>query len=84
MRLLTNERYKHIRREFHSVAWVIPQVWDLGVGGGGGVAPPLDLGEGPKGQISFKWGRVVVSPYRKFTKGSVHTWVFMILCIMIV
>ena len=22
---------KHIRRDFHSVAWVMPQVWDLGV-----------------------------------------------------
>ena len=30
---------KHIRRDFHSVAWVMPQGWDLGV--------PLGLG-GPK------------------------------------
>ena len=22
---------KHIRRDFHSVAWVMPQGWDLGV-----------------------------------------------------
>ena len=30
---------KHIRRDFHSAAWVKPQVWDLGVpwGVGGGV-----------------------------------------------
>ena len=29
---------KHIRRDFHSVAWVMPQGSDLGVpwGGGGG------------------------------------------------
>ena len=26
---------KHIRRDFHSVAWVMPQVWDLGVPWGG-------------------------------------------------
>ena len=26
---------KHIRRDFHSVAWVMPQGWDLGVLGGG-------------------------------------------------
>ena len=41
MRLLTHERYKHIRRDFHLVAWVMPQGSDLGVpwgvwGGGGG------------------------------------------------
>ena len=30
---------KHIRRDFHSVAWVMPQGWDLGV--------PWGLG-GPK------------------------------------
>ena len=30
---------KHIRRDFHSVAWVMPQGMDLGVpGGGGGVS----------------------------------------------
>ena len=31
---------KHIRRDFHSTAWAMPQGWDLGVlwgGGGGGV-----------------------------------------------
>ena len=32
---------KHIRRDFHLAAWVMPQGWDLGVpwggGGGGGV-----------------------------------------------
>ena len=27
---------KHIRRDFHSVAWVMPQRLDLGVQGGGG------------------------------------------------
>ena len=31
---------KHIRQDFHSVSWVMPQGWDLrgykGVGGGGG------------------------------------------------
>ena len=31
MCLLANERYKHIRRDFHSVAWVMPQGSDLGV-----------------------------------------------------
>ena len=32
--LLTNDRYKHIRRDFHSVAWVMPQGLDLeGTGG---------------------------------------------------
>ena len=25
---------KHIRRDFHSVAWVMPQWWDLGYRGG--------------------------------------------------
>ena len=37
--LLTNKIYKkNIRQEFHSIAWVMPQEWDLGVswGGGGG------------------------------------------------
>ena len=29
--VLTNERYKHIRCDFHSVAGVMPQGWDLGV-----------------------------------------------------
>ena len=28
--VLTNERYKHIRQDFHSVAWVMPQGWDFG------------------------------------------------------
>ena len=28
---------KHIRRDFHSVAWVMPQGWDLGYRGGWGV-----------------------------------------------
>ena len=28
---------KHIRRDFHSVAWVMPQGWDLGYRGGLGV-----------------------------------------------
>ena len=28
--VLTNESFKHIRRDFHSVAWV-PQGWDFGV-----------------------------------------------------
>ena len=55
-----------------------------GVGLGSRGLPPLGLVEGLKGQISLKGGEVVVSPYRKFTKGSVHTWIFMILCIMIV
>ena len=27
----------HIRWDFHLVAWVMPQGWDLGVPGGGGV-----------------------------------------------
>ena len=27
---------------------------------------------------------VGVSPYRKFTKGSAHTWIFIMLCILIV
>ena len=27
---------KHIRRDFHSIAWVMPQEWDLGVPGGVG------------------------------------------------
>ena len=27
---------KHIRRDFHSVAWVMAHGWDLGGGGGGG------------------------------------------------
>ena len=26
----TNERYKHIRRDFHSVILVMPKGWDLG------------------------------------------------------
>ena len=30
MCVLTKERYKHIRQDFHSVAWVMPQVWDFG------------------------------------------------------
>ena len=29
---------KHIRRDFHSVAWVMPQGWDLGVPWGVGVS----------------------------------------------
>ena len=28
---------KHIRRDFHSVAWVMPQGWDWGAGGAQGV-----------------------------------------------
>ena len=35
--VLTNESYKHIRLDFHSVAWVMPQGWDfwaLGCPGG--------------------------------------------------
>ena len=28
--VLTNERYKHIRRDFYSVVWVMPQGWDFG------------------------------------------------------
>ena len=28
--VLTNERYKHIRRDFYSVAWVMPQGSDFG------------------------------------------------------
>ena len=27
---------KHIEQKFHSVTWVMPQWWDLGVLGGGG------------------------------------------------
>ena len=37
---------KHIRRDFHSVAWVMPQGWGFGV-----------LGV-PKGSIFFKQGHV--------------------------
>ena len=70
----------HIRQDFHSVAWVMPHGWDLGVPWGVEVhfSPKFnqiwcvsylhqwhmqrhnfwvpafwDLGEGPKGQISF-------------------------------
>ena len=33
--ILTNERYKHIRRDFYSVSWVMPpQGWDWGCTGG--------------------------------------------------
>ena len=28
--VLTNERYKHIRWDFSSVVWVMPQGWDFG------------------------------------------------------
>ena len=28
--VLTNEDTKHIRRDFHSVPWVMPQGWDFG------------------------------------------------------
>ena len=28
--VLTNERYKTFRWDFHSVAWVMPQGWDFG------------------------------------------------------
>ena len=28
--LLTNKRYKHIKKDFHSGAWGMPQGWDLG------------------------------------------------------
>ena len=28
--VLTNGRYKHIRRDFYSVTWVMPQGWDFG------------------------------------------------------
>ena len=28
--LLTNERHKTYRQNFHSVAWIMPQGWDLG------------------------------------------------------
>ena len=38
---------KHIRRNFHSVPWVMPQGWDFGALGG------------PAGQNKFKHGRVV-------------------------
>ena len=34
--LLTNERYKTIRRDFHSIASVMPHGWDLGVPWGTG------------------------------------------------
>ena len=48
---------KHIRREFHSVAWVIPQVWDLGVGGGGGLGwAPLGPWGGTKRSNIIKGG----------------------------
>ena len=30
MCVLTDERYKQIRRDFYSVAWVMPKGWDLG------------------------------------------------------
>ena len=36
---------KHIRRDFHLVAWVMPQGWDLGV--------PWGVGGGGGGQIFF-------------------------------
>ena len=31
--VLTNERYKKFRRDFHSVPWVMSQGWDFGAGG---------------------------------------------------
>ena len=34
VRVLTNKNRKHIRQNFHSVAGVMPQGWDLGVPGG--------------------------------------------------
>ena len=37
MCFLTNERYKHIRRNFHLVACVMTQGWNLGVSWGVGV-----------------------------------------------
>ena len=47
--VLTNEDTKHIRRDFHSVPWVMPQGWDFGVQGV------------PRGSIFFffKHGHVV-------------------------
>ena len=59
---------KHIRRDFHLAAWVMPQGWDLGVlwevvGSNnflsrnstsfGVLVTPWGPGEGPKGQISL-------------------------------
>ena len=35
--LLTNETYITYQTEFHSIAWIVPQGWDLGVVEGGGV-----------------------------------------------
>ena len=35
---LTNERYKHTRQDFCSVAWVMSKGWELwGAGGAGGL-----------------------------------------------
>ena len=42
---------KHIRRNFHSVAWVMPQGWDFGGGGAGGA-------QGVKKIFFFKHGHV--------------------------
>ena len=63
------EDIKHIRRDLHSVPWVMPQGCDLGVQGvcvcgGGGLSKfifseiqPISwgLGERPKGQISLNF-----------------------------
>ena len=32
--VLTKERYKHNRQDFHSDPWVMPQGWDFGALGG--------------------------------------------------
>ena len=47
--VLTNERYKHIRRDFHSVPWVMLQGWDFGA---------LGVPRGSK-TFFFKHGHVV-------------------------
>ena len=41
---------KHIRRDFHSVSWVMPQGWDFGALGGA---------QGVKKNFFFKHGHVV-------------------------
>ena len=44
------EDTKHIRRDFHSVTWVMPQGWDLGALGGA---------QEVKKKFFFKHGHVV-------------------------
>ena len=41
---------KHIRRDFHSVIWVMPQGWDFGA---------LGVPRGVKKRFFFKHGHVV-------------------------